>query len=172
MGSSIEPQGPVSLRRLSPRRTFLLGAGILQRREGLIGPPVTYSMICISQKEGFGTLLEVTKSRVAFPSLHRNSPRRCRTCSHPSFRSLPRIRFLPLITSFDIKVSNSCRTSLTISPASLVWVKASKDLAKTRGSKRAGWPRRTIGRSGGSRSTMLSTEMLEGPQTRTRFGGV
>lgn len=40
----------------------------------------------------------------------------------------------------------------------------------TRGSSRAGCPTRMMGRLDGSRSTMLSTEIFEGPQTRTFFG--
>jgi hypothetical protein len=48
-------------------------------------------------------------------------------------------------------------------------VRMSREWFTTDGRRRAGWPRRTMGiLCGARRSTMLSTEMLEGPHTRTR----
>lgn len=47
-------------------------------------------------------------------------------------------------------------------------MRMSREWFTTEGSNRAGWPRRTMGiLCGASRSTMLSTDMFEGPQTRT-----
>ncbi len=81
---------------------------------------------------------------------------------------------LPLAPALVLRIeacfaSISARTSLTMAPASDVCISTSSEWPSTEGSSRAGCPNRTMGtRCGDSRSTMLSTEMLEGPHTRMR----